>query len=99
MKEKEKENKSPPISLSVLCEKYVGVSEGGVIVGSDAPNCRWTDSEVEAVRVLREGGFSYRQISKKMEMPTSTVHAICTGQLRAAFPVKWIKVNVKRRKK
>lgn len=81
-------------NISATESRFIAISEGGVRIGEDVPTVRWTDGEVESVRLLREAGMSYGEISKKMEIPKSTVYAICCGKLRAAYPKTWKKVQI-----
>lgn len=52
-------------NISVTASRFIAISEGGVRIGEDVPTVRWTDGEVESVRLLREAGMSYGEISKK----------------------------------
>jgi len=61
---------------------YVERNAKGQKVGQAHHWSRWTDAEVRWVRELHEGGMSYRAISRKLEMPISTVAAICRDEMR-----------------
>nr|DAD93954.1 MAG TPA: Protein of unknown function (DUF2481) [Siphoviridae sp. ctRg81]DAI29915.1 MAG TPA: Protein of unknown function (DUF2481) [Caudoviricetes sp.]DAI95942.1 MAG TPA: Protein of unknown function (DUF2481) [Caudoviricetes sp.]DAM98921.1 MAG TPA: Protein of unknown function (DUF2481) [Caudoviricetes sp.]DAP63996.1 MAG TPA: Protein of unknown function (DUF2481) [Caudoviricetes sp.] len=64
----------------------IAVSRLGVPIGEDSPHAKYTDREVDLVLQLRGEAFSYRQIARMMEMPRSTVFAICTGLIRGKIP-------------
>lgn len=49
-------------------------------VGAANGNCKWPDSVIEAVRVLR--GKSVRYIARATGVPKSTVHQILSGEIR-----------------
>lgn len=67
-------------------EKLVAVSAKGVPVGEDGTGAKYSDWEVDCVFACREAGWTYREISKHLGIPRSTVHAICTGKIRATVP-------------
>lgn len=60
----------------------VTVNEFNQPVGEFHGRAKWTDSEAELVRELHDEGWGYKRISQKMEMPRSTVRAICRGDIR-----------------
>ena len=61
----------------------VEIDERGRRAGQWHHWSRWTDAEVRWVLMLREMGMSYRAIAEKLEMPRSTVAAICRGDIRS----------------
>lgn len=71
--------------------KIVAISALGQPIGESSPNCRYSDAEIEMVIELRESGMPYRKISKKMDIPRSTVFAICHGLIRAKVVDKWVR--------
>lgn len=71
----------------------VAVSEKGVRIGEDHPFARWTDTEVDQILELRGEGRTIRAIAKIMEMPSSTVWAICSGLIRGKVPAGFRKVK------
>lgn len=73
--------------------ELIPVGARHVRIGQWHPRAVYTDAEVELVRDLRDDGMTYRAIASKLEMPLSTVWAICNGRLRGAFPESWIKVK------
>lgn len=62
--------------------KKTSTTESAVRRGEDHPAARYTDREVDMVRGLREAGWSYGEIARKMDMPRSTVSAISSGRRR-----------------
>ena len=64
-------------------------------VGQSHHWARWTDAEVRWVLELHKAGWSYRQIAKKLEMPLSTVAAICRGDIRCQVGI-WSEVKKKK---
>lgn len=64
-------------------------NRAGRRIGESHANCRYTDHEVSLVLQLRGEGVAYRQIARLMDMPLSTVYAVCTGVIRAEIPDHW----------
>ena len=86
------------IALTVFTEAAMTRADGGELVplnragrriGEGHQNARYTDHEVDLVRRLRDGGMPYRRIARKMDMPLSTVWAICACEIRAEIPDHW----------
>ena len=71
----------------------VALSKSGRRIGEDAPTARYADDEIDMVFMLKAEGYSIRQVAGMLDMPTSTVHAIWAGKLRAAMPDHWRKVK------
>lgn len=69
--------------------ELVPVGATGASLGQYHHCARYTDSEVDEVLGLFEDGLSNAEISRRMEMPKSTVWAICHGVLRGKTPVAW----------
>ena len=46
------------------------------------------------VLTLRDGGKSYGEIARLVEMPKSTVRDICTGRRRCQYPANFKTVRV-----
>lgn len=67
-------------------EKLVAVSAKNIPVGEDGTGAKYSDWEVDCVFACREAGWTYREISAQLDIPRSTVHAICTGKIRATVP-------------
>lgn len=67
----------------------VPVNSRGRRIGEEHPQARYTDREVDLVREMRDGGMSFRRISRKMDMPLTTVWAICACEIRAEVPDHW----------
>lgn len=64
----------------------VKLNEKGRRVGDSHPRSRYSDHDVELILQLKAEGFSVRSIAKMMEMPFSTVGAICSGRARCQVP-------------
>lgn len=62
--------------------RLVAVNERGLAIGQDHPRAVLSDHEVGLVLELRDQGFSYAWIARKMEVHKQTVAKICTGQRR-----------------
>ena len=67
----------------------VPVTRAGRRIGEGHQNSKYTDHEVDLVRRLRDDGMPYRRIARKMDMPLSTVWAICACEIRAGIPDHW----------
>lgn len=81
--------KSRRVSPVISEIRMVAIGPSGARVGETAPNARYTDEDVDTVFRLREEGMSLLNISRIMDMPKSTVHAICSGRLRVTIPQRW----------
>lgn len=68
--------------------KTLAVNEAGLRVGEDHPRAKYTDGEIAMVHALRDAGWGYRAIAKKLEMPRSTVRNICRGTQRCQTAVR-----------
>ena len=67
-------------------EKLIAVSAKGIPIGEDGTGAKYSDWEVDCVFACREAGWTYREIAAHLDMPRSTVHAICTGKIRETVP-------------
>lgn len=63
-------------------EEVIERNEHNQPVGQSHHWARWTDAEVRWILELHADGMSYRKISAKLEIPVSTVAAICRGDIR-----------------
>lgn len=72
--------------------KIVAVSAKGVRIGEDSPRARYTNAEVDQVFMLRREGYSFSKVAEIMDMPKSTVWAICSGLMRATVPARYKRV-------
>ena len=63
--------------------KTKAISATGCPIGQDSARAKYLDSDIDNVLLLRSQGLSYRQIANKMDMPRSTVFAICKGIIRS----------------
>lgn len=71
-----------PVSSS---DTLVAVSARGIPVGESSASAKYTDYEVDCVFAYRDAGWSYAQIAQHLDMPKSTVYAICTGKIRSTI--------------
>lgn len=67
-------------------EKLIAVSAKGIPIGEDGTGAKYSDWEIDCVFACRQAGWTYREIASQLDMPRSTVHAICTGKIRATVP-------------
>ena len=58
-------------------------NEKGQPVGMFHHWAKYTDAEVRWVLELRKQGLSCRQIGARLDVPFSTVAAICRGEIRS----------------
>ncbi len=77
-------------------KRTVGVNEHGIRVGDSHQNARLTDSEVDMLLVLRDEGWSYRELAEKFEISKSGAHKICQGHRRCQTPSRYKEVYVPR---
>lgn len=66
-----------------MTRRMVSVNERNQPCGESHGEAKWTDHEVDLVRDLYSDGFGYKRISRMMDMPRSTVRAICRGDIRS----------------
>lgn len=74
--------------------EMVPVGINGISLGQYHHRAIYTDAEIEEVFALHDAGFRISEIARKMEMPTSTVSAICSGKLRGKTPTGWKRKKV-----
>lgn len=70
----------------------VAVNDQGRRIGEDHPNAKYLDDDVERVRAFRSEGYTWARIAEMMDMPKSTVWAICSGLMRATVPARYKRV-------
>lgn len=75
--------------------KLVAVNEAGLRIGQDHPRAQYTNREIDLVLQLRDQKASYGEIARKMDMPRSTVQAICNGRTRCQTPTRYIRTHEK----
>ncbi len=63
----------------------IAVSALGIPIGESSASAKYTDYEVDCVFAYRHAGWSYSQIGQHLDMPKSTVYAICTGKIRSTI--------------
>lgn len=68
--------------------EYIKRNENNRRIGESHPRSKYTDHEVELILQLRDLGMTIRKIAKKMDVPFSTVGAICSGRSRNQYPSK-----------
>lgn len=69
----------------------VPVGQKGVALGEWHHQAKYTDREVETLLGLWHGGATVSEIARTMEIPKSTVWAICHGFMRAKIPTDWVR--------
>ena len=69
----------------------VPVGQKGVALGEWHHQAKYTDREVETLLSLWHGGATVSEIARTMEIPKSTVWAICHGFMRAKIPTDWVR--------
>lgn len=77
-----------------MAEIHVAVNERGLRIGEDHQNARYSNSEVEMVFKLRDGGWGYKRIAAAVEMPIRTVRDYLTGRRRCQFADRFKTVSV-----
>ena len=60
----------------------MSMNASGLRIGQSHGRARYTDREIDLVLWLRDRGWSYEAIARKMEMPKSTVREYCKGRCR-----------------
>ena len=74
--------------------KLVAIGESGCRVGADHPRATLTESEVDLIRELAEGGMKQRLIAEKFEISRGTVSDIVRYRRRATFVAGFRRVKV-----
>lgn len=72
----------------------VPVGVKGDSIGQYHHRAIYTDAEIDEVLALWDAGFTVTCIAIKMEMPKSTVWAVCHGVLRGKTPTNWKRKKV-----
>lgn len=80
-----------PSAGSLSTSEMVPVDDYGNPIGEHHARACYTDREIELVRELWAEGMTKTEIARKMEMPKSTVWAICTDRLRSTTPSNWVR--------
>ena len=75
--------------------RMVKVGACGCRIGEDSQVAKYTDAEIEQIFVLRDEGYSYRQIAVMLDMPRSTVWAVAAGLMRGKVVDHWEKRECK----
>ena len=71
----------------------MAVNDQGRRIGEDHHNARYTNGEIEQVLMLRDSGWSYMRIARKLEMPKSTVRDVCCGRRRCQYAAGYKEVK------
>lgn len=74
-------------------QKTVAVNEAGLRIGEDHPNSKLTDSEVETIRQMNEGGMSYKTLAEKFEVSKGSIAKICRYERRGQTPADWKRIK------
>ena len=72
----------------------IAINEHGRPIGEDHHRAKLTNGDVELVFVLREGGMSYGEIARKLEISKSQVRNICLGIRRCQSPAGYKVVHL-----
>lgn len=75
-------------------KRVVAINERGLRVGEDHQNAKLTDAEIELLLVLRDEGWSYRQLAVKFDVSKSAVRMVCKGLRRCQIPAGYKTVHV-----
>lgn len=75
--------------------EMVPVGVKGDSLGQYHHRAVYTDAEIEEVFYLWDQSMTVTQIAQKMDMPRSTVWAICHGKLRGKTPEGWRRKHVR----
>ena len=70
------------ISGEHLVSLWVRVNDGGRTIGEDHVGAKYLDEDVEHARELRAAGFTWKDISERLDMPVRTVRDYCSGRRR-----------------
>lgn len=65
------------------------VNDAGRVIGEDYANARYLDSDVANVIELRRQGYTYREISRMMDMPIRTLRDYLSGRRRCQSVAGW----------
>ncbi|MDR1351529.1 MAG: hypothetical protein LBJ59_12285 [Zoogloeaceae bacterium] len=60
----------------------------GAKLGQENANAKYSDEEVERIRLLRDKGWAFIKISKALHVPYFTVRAICRFDRRSGIHIK-----------
>lgn len=77
-------------SRSVL----VAVNDAGIRIGQDHQRAVLSDTEVELMRQLAEGGMAYSELARMFEVSKYTVGRICRYERRAQIPAGFKRMHI-----
>lgn len=69
----------------------IPVGQKGCALGEWHHQAKYTDREVEMLLSLWHEGVTISEIARMMDIPKSTVWAICHGHMRGKIPVDWVR--------
>jgi len=72
----------------------VACAENGLRVGEDHQNAKLTNSEVDRIRELHDGGLGYQRLAAMFEVSKSTIRMIVKYERRATPPAKFKTISV-----
>lgn len=75
-------------------QKLVALNDSGRRIGQEHPRAKLLDEEVEQVLALLEGGLSYSEVARKMDVSKSCIAHIATGRRRGQTVVRVVRVSV-----
>ena len=71
--------------------RWIAFNLDGRRVGQEHPRAKFTDHEVQLALRLAAEGLSLSDISRRMEIPKSTVCRWLSGQSRGQPVIRWVK--------
>jgi predicted DNA-binding protein (UPF0251 family) len=73
----------------LMTKRIIQINERGLRIGDDHHNAKLTDAEVEFIRVMHEGGLSYKKLADKFEVGKSTIADIVKFRRRGQMASGW----------
>ena len=71
--------------------RWIAFNPEGRRIGQEHPRAKFTDHEVELAIWLKGEGYSLAEISRKMEIPKSTICRWINGQCRGQPVARWLR--------
>lgn len=75
----------------------VAISDRGRRCGEGHPKARLSDAQVDEMRDLNEGGWGYKRLAARFQVPVGTVADICTYTRRVAIVAGAKRINLLKR--
>lgn len=91
------EEQKPRRTVDLFMSICIAVNDAGRAIGEDHVNAKYTDQDVERVRLFRAEGFTLREISQMMDMPVRTIRGYLDGSRRNQSVAGWKVVNRRRK--